>query len=326
VITEHDTTFLSMGCDVRLLIGKPLRVGDPQPEHAALEQRAFIEGFASRFSRFLPGSELSALNGDTRPAVAAGPLLRALVRAGVWAAGHSGGLVDPTLVSEIEAAGYAQSRVGAEPASLEEALAGAPVRRSAQPDARTRWRQIAVDDRAGVVRRPPGVRIDSGGFGKGLVADLVAFQLAGYSRYVVDCGGDLAIGGIESLVRPFEVEVRHPLTRETVARTVVSSGGVATSGLDVRVWRTPDGYAHHLLDPSTGLPAWTGLIGVTALGASALEAETLAKTALLLGPTGARRVLARHGGFAVHDSGDVEPIGPVDRPTPLRLRLPGVYA
>ncbi len=33
--------------------------------------------------------------------------------------------------------------------------------------------------------------------------------------------------------------------------------------------------------------------------------------ALLLGPAGARRVLAEHGGVIVHDSGEVEAIGSI---------------
>jgi hypothetical protein len=33
--------------------------------------------------------------------------------------------------------------------------------------------------------------------------------------------------------------------------------------------------------------------------------------ALLLGPTGARRVLAQDGGIVIHDDGDVDPIGPL---------------
>jgi thiamine biosynthesis lipoprotein len=85
------------------------------------------------------------------------------------------------------------------------------------------------------------------------------------------------------------------------------------------VWRNPDGtYAHHLLDPSTGEPAWTGLIAATALAPTALEAEALAKAALLSGPEGARRVLAARGGILVHDSGDVDRVGL--RP---RVRLAG---
>jgi thiamine biosynthesis lipoprotein len=149
---------------------------------------------------------------------------------------------------------------------------------------------------------------------------MVAYRLCGYSRYVVDCGGDLAVGGVEALVRPYEVEVEHPLTGETVHRLRVASGGVATSGLNVRVWRTTDGFAHHLLDPASGRPAWTGLIGVTALGDTALEAETLTKVALLLGPAGARRVLLPHGGLIVHDDGEVELVGPIDEHPRMRLR------
>ncbi len=84
-------------------------------------------------------------------------------------------------------------------------------------------------------------------------------------------------------------------------------------GANVRIWRDGrGGFAHHLLDPSTGTPAWTGLIGVTALGHSALEAETLSKMALLLGPDRARDVLSERGGVIIHDSGEVETIGPIE--------------
>ena len=92
----------------------------------------------------------------------------------------------------------------------------------------------------------------------------------------------------------------------------LGSGAVATSGLNVRIWRDDDGrYAHHLLDPATGEPAWTGLIGATALGDTAVEAETLAKAALLSGPEGGRAVLAERGGLLVHDSGRIETVGPL---------------
>ena len=323
---QHDITFRSMGSDVRLLIGEPLRSGEPPAEVAAVEQREFIENFAARMSRFIPESELAVFNRDARAEVPASRMLRSVVRAGLWAAERTGGLVDPTLVSELEAIGYAQSLADREPASLAEALAGGPPRRPARAHPAERWRQVEVDDGAAVVRRPPGVRIDSGGVGKGLVADMVAFRLYGYARYVVDCGGDLAVGGVEALVRPYEIEVEHPLTGECVHTLRVSSGGVATSGLNVRVWRTTAGYHHHLLDPASGRPAWTGLIGATALGESALEAETLTKAALLLGPMGARRVLADQGGLIVHDDGDVELIGPIDERPRMRLRVPAKAA
>jgi FAD:protein FMN transferase len=312
---EHDIRFHSMGSDVRLLIGPSLLRDADSPAVAADRERAYIEEFAARLSRFRSDSELSALNRDPRTEVPASPLLRTAVHAGVWAAHRSDGLVDPTLTGALEEIGYATSHDGQRPAPLREALAAAPPRRPARAHPARRWRAVHIDDRRGVVRRPPGVRLDTGGTGKGLCADAVAHRLRHYTRFVVDCGGDLAIGGVGVQLEPYEVEIEHPLTGEAIRTVRVAAGGVATSGLNVRVWRDAQGrYAHHLLDPATGRPAWSGLVGATALAPTALEAETLTKMALLLGPLGARRVLAEHGGMIVRDDGDVEEIGPLDSP------------
>ena len=311
---EYDLTFRSMGSDVRLMIGPALLAGVAPPAAAAARERAYVENFAMRLSRFRADSELSTLNRDPSPVVPASRLLRAAVRAGIWAAERSGGLVDPTLLGALERAGYTTSLADHQPAPLREALAAAPPRRPARAHPAQLWRRVLVDQPKGSVNRPPGVQIDTGGTGKGLCADAVACRLRHYTRFVVDCGGDIAIGGVGAQLDPYDVEIEHPLTGEAIRTVRVGSGGVATSGLNVRVWRDGQGgFAHHLLDPATGQPAWTGLVGVTALASSALEAETLSKTALLLGPLGARRVLATYGGLIVRDDGEVEEIGPLDR-------------
>jgi thiamine biosynthesis lipoprotein len=310
---ELDYEFHAMGSDVRFLIGRPLDPAAPPVLEAADREREFVLGFAHRLSRFVPDSELMALNRDRRSRVPASPLLRAAVTAGLWAANRSAGLIDPTLVREIERIGYSGSMDGATPASLREALAAAPARQPARPRTSARWRAITVDDRAGVIARPVGVMVDTGGTGKGLCADAVAHRLRGYTRFVIDCGGDVAVGGVGAQLEPYEVAVEHPLTGESIGVLRIAKGGVATSGLNVRIWRNPDGsFSHHLLDPSTGGPAWTGLIGATAIASSVLEAETLSKMALLLGPEGAREVLAEQGGVVIHDDGEVEAIGPID--------------
>ena len=310
---ELDYTFHAMGSDVRLLIGRALLRSAPPPLEAADRERAFVLDFAHRLSRFAPDSELSLLNRDGRFAVPASTLLCAGVAAGVWAAQRSDGLVEPTLGQAIERAGYETSLDGVAPASLREALLAAPARRPARPNTSSRWREIVIDHQAGLVVRPPGVMLDTGGTGKGLCADAVAYRLRNYTRFVVDCGGDIAVGGVGAQVEPYEVQVEHPLTGRSIGCIKVARGGIATSGLNVRLWRKPDGsFAHHLLDPGTGDPAWTGLIGATALGSTALEAETLSKMALLSGPDGARDVLAPQGGVIVHDSGLVETVGPIE--------------
>ncbi len=296
-----DTTFSCMGSDVRLL---------GVPAEDARRERAFLEDFARRLSRFDPRSEVSVLNRDPRDEVPASRLLRAAVAAGLWAAECSGGHVDPTLAPALERAGYDRSRTGMAPTPLADALTHAPRRRPASPDPRAPWRRVAVSDARGTITRPAGVALDTGGTGKGLAADAVAHRLARHRRFVVDCGGDLAVRG------GWDVAVEHPLTGERVHPLHLRDGGVATSGLYVRLWRRADGsFGHHLLDPSTGEPAWTGLIAVTAVGSTALEAETRSKLALLSGPDGARRVLTGSGGVLVHDSGDVEPVCSASRVT-----------
>jgi FAD:protein FMN transferase len=319
-MSEHDVTFDAMGSHVRLLIGEP-GPGMPPAAEAAERARELIAEFDAGLSRFKPDSELCALNADRRERVPASALLRAAVRAGIEAAERSGGLVDPTLADEIESAGYIASRAGMSGAPLADALAEAPERRPAAPSPAARWREFEVDEEAGTITRPPGVRFDTGGAGKGLAADLVAERLRGYSRFIVDCGGDIRIGGADALVHPYEVHVEHPLTGERAHVLRLNNGGVATSGLNVRIWRDADGrFAHHLLDPASGRPAWTGLVGVTALGDTAVEAETFSKAALLSGPERGREVLSERGGLLVHDDGRVEPVGPLS--VKPRVRLP----
>jgi thiamine biosynthesis lipoprotein len=299
-----------MGSQARVRL-ESASVSETSLERLAHGVRELLEDVERRLTRFDESSELCAFNADPGSEVDATPLVARLARSAVWAHEASGGLVDATLLGELEAAGYAKSRTGAVAASLDAALAAAPARRPAH----ARRRPSLSVDAGDVITRPPGLRLDSGGLGKGIAADLAAASLPDGVRYAISCGGDIAVGGGE-----WHVAVASARSGEEVHRIALSGGGVATSGIHERLWQRPDGsFAHHLLDPSTGAPAWTGLVAVSAAGAGALEAEVLAKTALLSGPPGARRVLWRHGGVLQHDDGHVEVIQP--RPV-VHLRRP----
>jgi thiamine biosynthesis lipoprotein len=175
---------------------------------------------------------------------------------------------------------------------------------------------VRVDEGHGTVCRPAGIELDTGGTGKGLAADAIAHRLRALDRFAVDCGGDLRVGGDGAQRTPYEVEVAHPLGGEPVQRLWLAPGAIATSGIDSRLWQRSDGtFGHHLIDPLTGAPAWTGLVTVTALAPTALEAETLAKAALLSGSRAGAALLAEHGGLLIHDDGDVELAGPLARTT-----------
>ncbi|MBS1845567.1 MAG: FAD:protein FMN transferase [Actinobacteria bacterium] len=309
-MTEHETAFEAMGSELRILLD-PQGLDADEAAQAAEEQRRFVGECEASWSRFDPRSELCSLNADPRRTVPVSDLLGTAVSAALEAARTSAGLVDPTLLAEIEDAGYRDSWSGSS-ATLAEALSVAPPRRPASPRPDPTWARIEIDAAAGAVSRPPGVRIDTGGIGKGLAADLVAARLRRFPRFVVDCGGDIRIGGVAALTDPYEVAVEHPLSGKRVGALRLGWGGIATSGLGVRLWRAADGsFRHHLIDPSTGTPAWTGLIGATALGDSAVGAETAAKAALLGGPEGGRKVLADLGGLLFHDDGRMEKVGPI---------------
>jgi thiamine biosynthesis lipoprotein len=254
-----------------------------------------------QFSRFQDDSELTRLNEAPAETVAVSPLMRRVVQSAVDAALETGGLVDPTLVSEIERAGY-DAHFEGDGLPLSVALALAPERAPGGPSPAASWRRVLVDRRAGTVTRPPGVRIDPGGIAKGVFADELASLLSGYAAFVVDCGGDMRLGG--KLGVPRDVHVASPFDDSTLHTFAVRRGAVATSGIGRRSWIGADGLpAHHLLDPATGRPAFTGIVQVTALAPTATEAESLSKAALLSGPARAGQILV-HGGAIVLEDGN----------------------
>ncbi len=315
-----DREFPLMGTHMRVIVGAPVRENLPSSEAAADAVVAFLEDYNTRLSRFRADSELSLLNADPRATVPASALLREAVRAALWAADRTDGLVDPTILDDLEAAGYAESWNPERRLDLRDALEGdrpEPSRARVRDD--QRWRHVVVDDEAGTITRPPGLRLDTGGTGKGHAAERASELLAGYDAWAVDCGGDLRIGGDAGVTR--DVEVEHPFTGQTLDTIKIRDGAVATSGLRSRIWLGEDGEVrHHLLDPSTGEPAFTGLVAVTALAPSAVEAEALAKAALLSGAQGARPILARCGGITVAESGAVDRIGRLEPAPRVRLR------
>jgi thiamine biosynthesis lipoprotein len=218
----------------------------------------------------------------------------------------SGGLVDATLVNEIESAGYTgelDRRL-----TLQEALRLAPGRTAGGPAQPARWRLVEANAAELTVTRAPGVRLDSGGLAKGLFADVLCEELSSHASFAVNCAGDLMIGGAAGVRRPVKVE--SPFDGHTLHTFELQRSGVATSGIGRRAWLDARGRpAHHLLDPSTGRPAFTGVVQVTALAPSALVAEIHAKAAVLSGPRGARAWLP-HGGVIVLDDGSHEVIAP----------------
>jgi FAD:protein FMN transferase len=269
--------------------------------------RRQLEAWHGRFSRFLPDSELSLLNDDERQEVPVSPLMARFAQAVVIAGSFTEGLVDATLIDQIETAGYVEDL--SHSLALAIALRLAPARKPAAASMSRQWQRVEVNLAKSTITRPPGVKLDSGGLAKGLFADVLAEALRSHPSFAINCAGDLAIGGAEAVTRP--IRVSSPFDGRILHTFNLRQTGVATSGIGRRSWldssRCP---AHHLLDPSTGNAAFTGIVQVTALAPSALMAEVHAKAAILSGPRAAPGWLP-HGGVIVFDDGThriVEPL------------------
>jgi FAD:protein FMN transferase len=277
---------------------------------AAGRVRRRLLAWHEQFSRFSPTSELSRLNADHRRVVPVSATMARFVATAVDAAAATGGLVDPTLVDDLESAGYRRD-LSWQSLPLSRALLLAPRRAAAQPRVPAGWAEIEVDRPARTVTRPPGVRIDSGGIFKGLCGDMLAGVLGRHVSFAVDAAGDVRLGGAGGWRRP--VRVTSPFDGSLVHVFELVDGAAATSGIGRRSWLGADGRpAHHLLDPATGLPAFTGVVQVTALAPTGVEAEIRSKAALLSGPSAAADFLG-DGGVVVLDDGTLQVIEPTTK-------------
>ena len=312
--SEAITRFACFGGTCAVLVTSTGPAGRA-PEAAARARRRLLE-WHDQFSRFDPASELSTLNADARETVPVSATMARFAQAAVAAARLTGGLVDPTLGGELAAAGYTVSRDAENapaPLSLARTLAGAPARAPAAARPAARWTAIEVDLRARTVTRPRGMTLDGGGIAKGLFGDILATALAGHESFAVDAAGDVRFGGRGTAPRPVQVADPFAGDGQILHTFHLVAGAAATSGIGRRAWLDascdPPRPAHHLIDPATGRPAFTGLVQATALAPTAVEAEARAKAALLSGPEHAAGWLV-HGGLAVADDGGTRVVAP----------------
>ncbi|MEA2492576.1 MAG: FAD:protein transferase [Thermoleophilaceae bacterium] len=301
---EASATFPCFGstCSVYVIGAGELGSAD----QAVAWARERLEAWHHEFTRFEADSALSVMNEERCHAVAVSPELARFALLARRAVELSGGLVNATLLGAIESAGYTTDL--AEPVDLREALRRAPLRMPARPHPDDRWRLLRVDLDEGIVFRPPGLRLDSGGLAKGLFCDLLAERLESHEAFAVDCAGDLRVGGAAGAERA--ILVASPFDGAIIHTFTATASAAATSGIGRRSWIDTQGRScHHLLDPSTGRPAFTGVVQVTALAPTAALAEVCAKAAILSGPDCARNWLP-DGGVIVYDDEQHEVVDP----------------
>jgi thiamine biosynthesis lipoprotein len=238
-------SFRAMGCVVVVSGGDPHRA-----------RRLFYDD-DRLFSRFAPSSELNRVNAADGP-VLVSPRFARVLRAALAAARQTGGLVDPTLLDALEAAGYDRD--------FDELM---PDSRPPAPGATGRAASVRLAGQ--LVTRPADVRLDLNGVVKSMAVDEA---LTATGADWVSAGGDVAT------TRPLEVALPGG------GAVRLEKGALATSGSAVRRWIRAGSVQHHLIDPRTGAPAESPWEQVTACGATCLMADVAAKAAFLMGDDG----------------------------------------
>ena len=235
-----------------------------------------------RLSRFRHDSELSQLNRVAGMPVEVSGVLWGVVQAALEAAQHSDGLVTPTMLRELERAGYDRSfdilRSDGGPAEPGPSRCGNNVSPAVD------WSTIICDAATRTIRIPPTARLDLGGVAKGWAADEAARRLSPYGPALIDAGGDIAVSGRLADGQRWPIGIADPADPDAqIDLLLLDAGGVATSGRDYRRWRHDGVWQHHILDPRTGRPAETDVLSATVVAQSARAAEIAAKTVLILG-------------------------------------------
>jgi thiamine biosynthesis lipoprotein len=238
-------------------------------DQLADEARRRLFDLEQRWSRFLPDSEVNALNDHAGEWVSVSAETVLLVERAIEAWRITGGAFDPTVLGDLIRAGYDRS--------FDEltATSGSSTLVMACTD---------IEIVGNAVRIPAGAGFDSGGIGKGLAADLVAVEVmaAGADGVCINLGGDLRVLGT-SPDGSWTVAVEHPSFERPITHIGLEHGAVATSTTLKRRWHVDTEARHHLIDPHTGRPSTSDLTLATIVAGEAWIAEVMAKAVLLRG-------------------------------------------
>ena len=132
-----------------------------------------------------------------------------------------------------------------------------------------------------------GQSIDLGGIGKGYAGDkfVEVFRNHGVSSAYTNLGGNVVVMGTKPDGSPWCVGIQHPRQEDGLIGLVsVVDKAVVTSGDYRRNFVGSDGKMyHHILDPSTGYPAESGLVSATVVANSSMAADALSTMLFVAG-------------------------------------------
>ena len=161
------------------------------------------------------------------------------------------------------------------------------------------FKDIIMDENSGsVMLRRPLQALDLGGIAKGYAADEVRKILAdhGCKDALINLGGTVITMGA-----PRSIGIQDPRKESGVpmGRLRAENCSLVTSGSYEKFFIRDGVRYHHIIDPRTGYPVCSELLGVTLIGSSAMELDALSTAIFILGIPEGQRLLKKSGIEAV---------------------------
>ena len=147
---------------------------------------------------------------------------------------------------------------------------------------------------------PEGMELDLGAVGKGYTADLVTEVLKahGVASAIISLGGNIQAIGSRPDGSDWRIGVRAPWEEGNLGVLEISDAAVVTSGGYENYFEDADGNLYwHILDPSTGSPANSGLQAVTIIGKEGRLCDALSTALFVMGAEQAEAYWRENGGF-----------------------------
>jgi len=150
------------------------------------------------------------------------------------------------------------------------------------------WRQIVLDATTRkVFLKKPGMALDLGAIAKGYAADEIEKILLNHKvkAAVIDLGGNIFVFGSKKDKSPWRVGIQNPDSTRGEFLGIVAGGQmtVVTSGVYERYFIENAKRYHHILDPKTGFPVDNGLVSVSVVSKSSIDADALSTSLFVLG-------------------------------------------
>lgn len=147
------------------------------------------------------------------------------------------------------------------------------------------YREIRFDAETGAVSIQEGMRLDLGSTAKGYAGSLAAEYLRenGVNSALLSLGGNVQTVGGKPDGAPWKIGVKDPRGGTPMMVLSVQDQAVVTSGGYERYFEQDGRTYWHIIDPSTGYPAESGLISVTVVGADGLVCDGLSTALFVMG-------------------------------------------